>query len=121
MAALDPPATPEEMQIALRRVQSLEPAGVAARDVGECLMLQLPSIVCPELRALAQRIVSEHLATLAARDVNGLARKLGQTPARVEEVCNRIRRLDPRPGWRLGSSHIAYVVPDVIVKKVRGQ
>ena len=50
-----------------------------------------------------------------------MARQLGASPARVESVCDRIRRLDPRPGWRLGSSHVAYVVPDVVVKKVRGQ
>ena len=121
LATLDPPVLLQEMQIALRRVQSLEPAGVAARSVGECLQLQLPSIPCPQMRALAQTIVAEHLQALAARDVTGLARKLGQSPARVEEVCDRIRRLDPRPGWRLGSSQIAYVVPDVIVRRVRGQ
>jgi RNA polymerase sigma-54 factor len=121
VAGLDPTPTLDEMQIALRRVQSLEPLGVAARDVGECLRLQLPSIVCPDLRSLAGAIVTEHLTALAARDIHGLARKLGETPARVEEVCNRIRRLDPRPGWRLGSSRLAYVVPDVLVKKVRGQ
>jgi len=73
------------------------------------------------MRSLAQTIVSEHLSTLAARDVNGLARRLGETAARVEAACNRIRRLDPRPGWRLGSSQVAYVVPDVVVKKVRGK
>jgi RNA polymerase sigma-54 factor len=105
----------------LRRVQSLDPAGVGARNVAECLQLQLPSIVCPDMRALAQSIVCKHLQALAARDVNALARQLGESPARVEEVCDRIRRLDPRPGWRLGSSQVAYVVPDVIVKKVRGQ
>jgi len=121
VAALDPAATLQEMQIALKRVQSLEPAGVGARNVGECLMLQLPAIVCPDMRGLAQTIVREHLQTLAARDVNGLARQLGATPARVEEVCDRIRRLDPRPGWRFSTSQVAYVVPDVIVKKVRGQ
>ncbi len=120
VAALDPVPALEEMQIALRRVQSLEPLGVGARDVAECLRLQLPSIVCPDMRGLAQTIVSNHLATLAARDVAGLARKLGETTRRVEAVCDRIRRLDPRPGWRLGSSHVAYVVPDVVVKKVRG-
>jgi len=121
VAALDPAATLDEMQIALRHVQSLEPVGVGARDVGECLRLQMPSIVCPDMRGLAQIIVSEHLSTLAARDINGLARRLGETPARVEAVCDRIRRLDPRPGWRLGSSRVAYVVPDVVVKKVRNQ
>ena len=121
VAALDPSPSLDEMQIALRRVQSLEPLGVGARDVGECLRLQLPSIACPDMRGLAQTIVSQHLSTLAARDVNGLARRLGETTGRVEAVCERIRRLDPRPGWRLGSSHAAYVVPDVVVKKVRGQ
>ncbi len=121
VAQLDPEATLQEMQIALRRVQSLDPAGVGARNVAECLQLQLPSIVCPDMRALAQAIVGNHLQSLAARDVNALARQLGESPARVEEVCDRIRRLDPRPGWRLGSTQVAYVVPDVIVKKVRGQ
>ena len=121
VAALDPAATLDEMQIALRRVQSLEPLGVAARTVSECLLLQLPAIVCPEMRGLAQTIIGEHLPALAARDINGLARRLGETPARVEAVCDRIRRLDPRPGWRLDSSRVAYVVPDVVVKKVRGQ
>ncbi len=121
VAALDPAATLEEMQIALRRVQSLDPMGVAARDVGECLRLQLPSIVCPQMRGLARSIVVEHLPALAARDITGLARHLHETPARVEAACDRIRRLEPRPGWRLGSSRVAYVVPDVVVKKLRGQ
>lgn len=121
VAELDPPATVAEMQIALKRVQSLDPAGVGARTVAECLQLQLPSIVCPELRGLASTIVTDHLQALAARDVTHLARELGETPARVEEACDRIRRLDPRPGWRHGSSQVAYVVPDVIVRKVRGQ
>jgi RNA polymerase sigma-54 factor len=121
VAELDPPATPDEMQIALRRVQSLEPDGVAARSVCECLQLQLPAIACPDMRALARSIVCDHLAAMAARDVAGLARTLSQTPARIEAVFDRIRRLDPRPGWRYGSTQVAYVVPDVIVRKVRGQ
>jgi RNA polymerase sigma-54 factor len=118
---LDPEATLAEMQIALRRVQSFEPAGVAARSVGECLLLQLPAIACPQLRALARTIISDHLPALAARDISGLARCLALSQARVEEVCDRIRRLDARPGWRHGSTSVAYVVPDVLVKKVRGE
>ena len=120
VAGQEPTPDLQEMQFALKLVQSLDPAGVAARDVGECLLLQLPGIDCPETRALAQTIVSNHLPALAARDVGTLARLLGESPARVEAVCDRIRRLDPRPGWRFGSSQVAYVVPDVIVKKVRG-
>lgn len=118
---LDPVPDAQEMQIALRRVQSLDPAGVAARSVGECLQLQLPAIDCPQMRGLAEAIVTDHLSALAARDVGALARALGEPPARVEAVCDRIRRLDPRPGWRFGAAQVAYVVPDVIVKKVRGE
>jgi RNA polymerase sigma-54 factor len=119
VVGLDPTPELQEMQIALKLVQSLDPAGVAARDVGECLLLQLPGIDCAETRALAQTIVTDHLPALAARDTAALAKQLGESPARVEAVCDRIRRLDPRPGWRFGSSQVAYVVPDVIVKKVR--
>lgn len=121
LAELDPVPSLQEMQIALKRVQSLEPAGVGARNVAECLRLQLPTIACPTVRGLAQTIVERHLQSLASRDVVSMARELGASPAQVESVCDRIRRLDPRPGWRLGSSQVAYVVPDVVVKKLRGQ
>ncbi len=118
---LDPPAEPAEMMIALRRVQSLEPTGVAARDVTECLLLQMPAITCADELRLARLIVSKHLQLLATRDVGRLAGLLGETPARIQTVCDRIRRLDPRPGWRFASQPVAYVVPDVITRKSRGQ
>jgi RNA polymerase sigma-54 factor len=121
VAGLDPAASLQEMQIALKRVQALDPAGVGARDVAECLRLQLPLIPCPAQRGLARTIVDEHLVALAARDVTSMARRLGASAAQVQSVCDRIRRLDPRPGWRLGSSQVAYVVPDVVAKKIRGQ
>jgi len=121
ISALEPRATPEEIQIALRRVQSLEPTGVGARSVAECLLLQMPAIECEHERRLAERIVGEQLDALAAKDVAGLARRLGRSPAQIEAACDRIRRLDPRPGWRFGSSHVQYVTPDVVVKRVRGQ
>jgi RNA polymerase sigma-54 factor len=118
---LDPEATLEEMQIALKRVQSLEPAGVGARSVQECLLLQLPAIECTHQRALAQAVISEKLDALAAKDVNSLSRFLSRPVEEVEAVCARIRRLDPRPGWRYGAANIQYLTPDVIVRKVRGQ
>ncbi len=121
MLDLSPPATEAEFQSALHAVQSLEPAGVGARTVAECLLLQLPAIGCTDARALAERIVSDHLPALAARDMGGLARKLDRSAAEVEAVCDRIRRLDPRPGWRFSAQRIAYVVPDVVVRKVRGR
>jgi RNA polymerase sigma-54 factor len=117
---LSPPASLDELQIALRRVQSLEPAGVAARNVRECLMLQLPAIDDARERELARSIIGEHLEALAAKDMSGLAKQLGIPVGEAESVCARIRRLDPRPGWRFGAARVQYVTPDVIVKKVRG-
>jgi RNA polymerase sigma-54 factor len=121
LCELSPPIRLSEMQAALVRVQALDPAGVAACSVAECLRLQLPSIECPQLRALAERVLNQHLGLLAARDVPALARSLGEPVSRMQQVCDRIRRLDPRPGWRFSSTRIAYVVPDVVVKKVRGE
>ena len=118
---LEPPADAGELQIALRRVQSLEPLGVAARTVAECLRLQLSAIACSDDRALADQIVNHHLERLAAKDLTALARTLGRSLTEIEAVCSRIRRLDPRPGWRFGSAQIHYLKPDVVVKKVRGE
>lgn len=119
VAGVQPVASLEEMQVALKRVQALDPAGVGARDVAECLMLQMAQIECPRMRGMAREIVTDHLDRLAARDVAALARVLGQSLVDVEAVCDRIRHLDPRPGWRMSPSRVSYVVPDVIVKKDR--
>ena len=121
LVELEPMPTMTEVDEALRQVQSLEPAGVGARSVAECLLLQLPSIACPGLRGLAQTIITSHLQALANRDMSALSRLLGEPVGRVEEACNHIRRMDPHPGWRVSRSQILYVVPDVIVKKKRGQ
>jgi RNA polymerase sigma-54 factor len=120
IAGLTPAPSEEELHIALARVQSLEPAGVGARSVQECLRLQLPAIACERKRELADSIITQHLAMLASRDVPGLARTLSCSAAEIQGVLECIRQFDPRPGWRFGASHVQYVTPDVIVKKVRG-
>ncbi len=121
IVGLSPPADDDEVQIALRRVQSLEPAGVAARSLSECLRLQTMLIDCPTQRALAERIVTDHLQELAARDLNGLARRLGASRAQVDAVCQRIRHFNPRPGADVAASTARYLAPDVVVRKQRGQ
>ena len=98
-------------------MQALDPLGIGARDVQECLSLQLPALVCPVQRALATTIVGEHLSALTARDVARLRRLLGAPPPQIQAICDAIRRLDPRLGWRLGSQPVDYVVPDVIARK----
>lgn len=119
LLALSPAPDAQEMRIALRLVQSLDPAGVAARSVGECLLLQCPQIGDATLRQLAQTLLQHHMDALAARDVPRLAKALQVPALQITQALDAIRRLTPRPGWNFGSSRVDYIVPDVIVR--RGQ
>ncbi|MGH6610191.1 MAG: RNA polymerase factor sigma-54, partial [Burkholderiaceae bacterium] len=124
LSGLDPAPDDDEMLIALKLVQSLEPAGVGARDLRECLLLQLreddgESTSAATLQ-LAKRIVNEHLDRLAVRDVSGLARTLGVSEHLIAQAADCIRRLQPRPGWNFGTSSTRFVTPDVVVRKIRG-
>src|SRR5512143_740366 len=90
---------PDELSIALRYLQSFEPAGIGARDAAECLALQLKAL--PEstpFRAEAQTVVTEHLALLAARDFAKLKRILHTDDAGVRAVRALVMSLNPRPG-----------------------
>ncbi len=118
---LDPPPDMTDMLRGLQHVQMLEPAGVGARSVAETLLIQLHQQPCQPHHELAREIVERHMERLVRHDVCGLARELGCTVQEVEAACNCIRRLDPRPGWRLGSTVVQYITPDVIVRKIRGE
>jgi RNA polymerase sigma-54 factor len=123
-AALVPAADPDEMVIALRRVQALDPVGVGARHLAECLQLQLvqrPTAGGPFDLDLAIQIVRDHLPALATRDIASLAQRLQAPREAVQAACDAIRQLDPRPGWRYGTHAAAYVTPDVVVRRQRGQ
>jgi RNA polymerase sigma-54 factor len=114
----------EEMEwsAALKLVQSLEPAGIGARDLRECLLAQLPAPAdCTPEQALARRAIIDHLQSLARRDLAGLERWLEASADQVRAVYQLIRRLDPHPGWRFGQPDTRYIVPDVIVRKVKGK
>jgi RNA polymerase sigma-54 factor len=120
-AGMNPLVEDDEMQIALKRVQALDPLGVGARNVAECLLLQLPQVEDAEEREIARAIVTDHLDRLAQHDVNGLARLLKRTPAQIEAACERIRHLSPRPGWNVEPTATQFITPDVIVRKIRGR
>ncbi len=109
-----------ELRTALRRVQALDPPGVAARDLAECLCLQLDAVADPGTRQLARRILERHIALLAARDASRLARALGAAPREVQAAVDAIRRLNPRPGWQFGETGARFVIPDATVRKVAG-
>ena len=121
MAGLEPRVDAREMLAALARVQSLDPAGLAARDVPECLNLQLRRLPPSRQRDLALRILRDEFKLLLQRDLQRIAQRIGSTAAEVEAVCAYIRRLDPRPGAGFGHDVAESIRPDVIVRKIRGQ
>jgi RNA polymerase sigma-54 factor len=113
---------PDELSIALRYVQSFEPAGIGARDAAECLALQLKALPASTLyRAEALKVVAEHLPLLAARDFTKLKRLLHVDDTGVRAVRALITSLNPRPGASFAKSEANYVIPDVVVRKFRGK
>ncbi|HEY6484653.1 MAG TPA: RNA polymerase factor sigma-54 [Steroidobacteraceae bacterium] len=116
--AFVPGAAAGELETALRIVQTLEPSGVAARDLGECLALQLHALEHDiRGRALALEIVQNRLALMAARDNTRLLEALHCTPEELRCALELIRSLDPRPGSKVGTFEPRAIVPDVIVRK----
>ncbi|MDO4552239.1 MAG: RNA polymerase factor sigma-54 [Bacillota bacterium] len=106
--------------LALDAVQSLEPTGVGARDLRECLLLQLTAMGenTPEVRA----IVESHLEDIAANRLQSIARAVNISVAEVQEIGDLIRSLEPKPGRQYGSGGgNRYIVPDVTVEKVDGE
>jgi RNA polymerase sigma-54 factor len=132
LAALVPPeldVRPEDFGAALRLVQSLDPAGVGARSLEECLSLQIQALAedaasdakvsDAKVREAALRICQGHLSLLANREWARLQHAAGCDEKTLHAARALIRSLDPRPGHRFGPQEARYVVPDVIVKKVR--
>jgi RNA polymerase sigma-54 factor len=112
---------PEELQIALKHLQHLEPTGVGARTLSECLALQLAAM--PEAvpyRTEALEVVRNHLEALAARDFARLRKALRCDDTMLRGVQKLITSLNPRPGREYASDDTRYVIPDVIVRKLKG-
>jgi RNA polymerase sigma-54 factor len=123
LCPLEPPADADELLIALRHVQALVPAGVAARSVAECLRLQLLALDVGEhpARILALRIVDRHLDLLAAHDFQRLQRELGCAECDLQSATVLLRGLTPRPGAGFGADETQFVVADVIVQQHKGK
>jgi RNA polymerase sigma-54 factor len=112
---------PSELAIALAHLQHLEPAGIGARSLGECLALQLEALpVDTPFRADALLTVRTHLDLLAARDFAKLKKLLRCNDDTLRGVQSLITHLNPRPGARFSKNEARYIIPDVIVKKVKG-
>ena len=112
----------DELSIALKHLQNMEPAGVGARDAAECLSLQLKGL--PEstpFRGEALKLVQHHLPLLAARDFGKLKRLLHADDTCLRGVRTLITSLNPRPGAGFSKTEANYVIPDVVVRKLRGR
>jgi RNA polymerase sigma-54 factor len=112
-------ADPEELSIALRHLQNLEPAGVGARSPGECLALQLRAQADSPVCRLALAIAEKHLELLASRDYTRLRSLTGAGDDALRAAQRLIQTLNPRPGAAFARVEARYVVPDVIVRKQR--
>ena len=110
----------EEFESVLHLVQNLEPAGCAARDAAECMVIQLSQMAPSDVVVHAKAIAKDHLALLAQHDFARLRRLLKVDDEQLQDAIRLIRSLNPRPGRQLVNDHDQYVVPDVFVKKVKG-
>ena len=121
-ADFDPPVDDCEWATALKLVQQLHAPGLGARNLQECLALQLRALD-PSVpgQPLALAIIEEQLPRLAKHDYVGIEKALGCSPDALREACALIKQLDPKPGLRFTKDDTRYVIPDVIVFKVRGK
>ena len=112
----------DEMEAVMKLVQSFEPPGVGARDLPECLRLQLEQLAeDTPWRTEAICLVRDHFPLLASRDFVTLARRARLDEGQLVEVMTLIRSLNPRPGAGIGDRGIEYVEPDVLVTKRNGR
>jgi len=111
----------EEVQAMLRLVQAMDPLGVAARDIQECLLLQMAHIdQATNWLSEAKELIKNHIQLLGTHDFNQLMRRMKLNLEQLKEVVDLIQSLNPRPGSRVQDMNIQYITPDVYVKKENG-
>jgi RNA polymerase sigma-54 factor len=109
----------EDVEEALAMVQEMDPPGIAARDLQECLLLQL-KMLDPQ-NVLAQQIIAEHLKLLQNNQLKEVARAVNRPVDLVKRAVDAIKRLDPKPGLRYNKTEPRLVEPDVQFRKVDGE
>ncbi len=112
----------DEIEAVLHQIQNFDPPGVGARDLAECLRLQMRHLPpdTPYLEQARSLATPENLALLGQRDYTRLKRALKIPPAVLQEAVKLIQGLHPRPGSTVASAQASYIVPDIIVKKIKG-
>ncbi len=111
----------DEVVAVLHRIQNFEPVGVGAKDLGDCLRLQLLQLPDSKDKDIALDLVINHLGFLASQDKPKLLKRLGVSEYQLDKAVELVRTLDPKPGNYLQESDSQYVVPDVFVSKINDQ
>ncbi len=106
----------DAVESVLKRIQALDPPGVGARDLRECLLLQLT--ILGEEDGLAARIIRDHLSLLENKRYDRIAKELGVTIPEVVAAAGYIATLEPKPGRNFGDGDVRYITPDVFVYKI---
>src|SRR6185503_4911610 len=107
---------PEEVERVLRVIQALEPAGVGARNLRECLLIQLEAR--SEKDTLPWKIIHDHFDHLVNRRFPEIARQLKCTVEDVQAAADVVATLSPKPGFQVSDEDPKYVVPDLLVERV---
>jgi len=108
----------EDFERMLGLIQTFYPPGLGARDLRECLLIQLKRE--GKQNSLEYKIISEHMEDLGKRRFPEIARRMGMSVEKVQECANNIARLNPRPGQIFATAPPNYVLPDVTVEKMDG-
>lgn len=117
----DDDITVEEVEAVLHRIQHFDPIGIAARDLRECLLIQLRLYESDtEQLELLTELIDKHLDTLAKRDYTLIKRLLKVSDEQLTDLVKSIQQLNPRPGSHIQIDKTEYIVPDVYTRKING-
>jgi len=108
----------EKVEKVLKAIQNFDPVGIAARDLNECLKIQLKDKGIIDKKIY--EVIDEHINNLACNRIQDISKKIDSSVKRVQEMCDIIKMLEPKPsrGFVLETDSIRYVTPDVTIKKV---
>ncbi len=126
-SALEEPAEEDEVNAMLHRIQHFDPPGVGAKDLRECLLIQLhilsvePGYSSDPILETATRIVDKFLPLVSQGDLNMLIKQTRSNKENILQALEMLKSLNPRPGAQYAETAADYIIPDVLVTKLKGQ
>lgn len=110
----------EEVEGVLKIIQSFEPTGVGARDLRECLLIQVKEK--DDVDPIIVKIIEGYLDDIACNRIQKIAKELDIEVSRIQEICDFIKTLEPKPGRAFSDSgHVKYIIPDATIEEIEGE